>query len=270
MSSPQSSASTITPEQEQYVVDLVNRDYLAGARSDAVQMKCKVGRLCNGRCIPQKHKCAPTSGPTAQAEASSKKGLSLGQKVRLGLSAGIVAAYAGTVAHEVHRVNTHNKGVHAHNAEVRRQQQARAAEDKEFEEHLNNNPDKKAEYYNAKTKARSGYGQQGADHIHETFKGNWRKQAGSPDPVAKPVDDWHKTLGVDKKASPEEIKKAYRDLSMKHHPDKGGSAEGFEAINSAYKASKQRKDSLKWQSIEQAYQTAQRHHDRVNSAFWSV
>jgi molecular chaperone DnaJ len=47
--------------------------------------------------------------------------------------------------------------------------------------------------------------------------------------------DYYKILGVDKGASDDEIKKAYRKLAHKHHPDKqGGSAEKFKEINSAY------------------------------------
>lgn len=48
------------------------------------------------------------------------------------------------------------------------------------------------------------------------------------------MEDFYKTLGVDKNASAEEIKKTYRKLSMKHHPDRGGNKETFQKINEAY------------------------------------
>ena len=37
-------------------------------------------------------------------------------------------------------------------------------------------------------------------------------------------------LGVDKKATYDEIKKAYRKLAVKHHPDRGGDKEKFQEI----------------------------------------
>lgn len=46
--------------------------------------------------------------------------------------------------------------------------------------------------------------------------------------------DYYKTLGVDKGASKDEIKKAFRTLAHKYHPDKGGDAEKFKEINEAY------------------------------------
>ena len=47
--------------------------------------------------------------------------------------------------------------------------------------------------------------------------------------------DYYKILGVEKSASDEEIKKAYRKLAHKYHPDKeGGDEEKFKEINEAY------------------------------------
>ncbi|MBC7981896.1 DnaJ domain-containing protein [Candidatus Parcubacteria bacterium] len=47
--------------------------------------------------------------------------------------------------------------------------------------------------------------------------------------------DYYKTLGVDKNASSEEIKKAFRKLALEHHPDKnGGKDDRFKEINEAY------------------------------------
>ena len=44
----------------------------------------------------------------------------------------------------------------------------------------------------------------------------------------------YQTLGVDKTAPQAEIKKAYRKLSMQHHPDKGGDTKRFQEIADAY------------------------------------
>jgi curved DNA-binding protein len=46
--------------------------------------------------------------------------------------------------------------------------------------------------------------------------------------------DYYKTLGVDRNASQEEIKKAFRKQARQHHPDAGGDESKFKEINEAY------------------------------------
>ncbi|HUD04195.1 MAG TPA: DnaJ domain-containing protein, partial [Candidatus Paceibacterota bacterium] len=47
--------------------------------------------------------------------------------------------------------------------------------------------------------------------------------------------DYYKTLGVEKNASQDDIKKAFRKLAHEHHPDKKtGNAEKFKEANEAY------------------------------------
>jgi len=45
----------------------------------------------------------------------------------------------------------------------------------------------------------------------------------------------YKTLKVDQKATPEQIKAAYRKQAKNHHPDQGGNSHLFSEINQAYK-----------------------------------
>ena len=48
------------------------------------------------------------------------------------------------------------------------------------------------------------------------------------------MTDYYQILGVAETATPDEIKKAYRSLAMKHHPDKGGDQNTFKNISAAY------------------------------------
>ena len=52
------------------------------------------------------------------------------------------------------------------------------------------------------------------------------------------AEDYYQVLGVDKKASADEIKKAYRKLALKWHPDKNpnnkAAEEKFKKISEAY------------------------------------
>jgi curved DNA-binding protein len=47
--------------------------------------------------------------------------------------------------------------------------------------------------------------------------------------------NYYNILGIDKSASAEDIKKAYRRLASQHHPDKGGDTSTFQKVEEAYR-----------------------------------
>jgi molecular chaperone DnaJ len=48
------------------------------------------------------------------------------------------------------------------------------------------------------------------------------------------MKDYYKTLGLEKNATAEDVKNAFRRLALQHHPDRGGDAEKFKEANEAY------------------------------------
>lgn len=47
--------------------------------------------------------------------------------------------------------------------------------------------------------------------------------------------NYYETLGLNRGASSDEVKKAYRSMAMKHHPDRGGNEQKFKEIEEAYR-----------------------------------
>ncbi|MFZ3043780.1 MAG: DnaJ C-terminal domain-containing protein [Minisyncoccia bacterium] len=66
--------------------------------------------------------------------------------------------------------------------------------------------------------------------------------------------DYYNVLGVDKKATPDDIKKAFRKLAHKYHPDKGGTDESkFKEITEAYSILSDEKKRREYDTYGQAF-----------------
>lgn len=64
--------------------------------------------------------------------------------------------------------------------------------------------------------------------------------------------DYYEILGLSKNASDDEIKKAYRRLAVKHHPDQGGSEEQFKEVAEAYEVLKDEKKRQRYDQFGHA------------------
>ncbi len=65
--------------------------------------------------------------------------------------------------------------------------------------------------------------------------------------------DYYAILGVDRNATKDEIKKAFRKLAQKHHPDKGGDENKFKEVTEAYSILSNEKKRREYDSYGQTF-----------------
>jgi molecular chaperone DnaJ len=65
--------------------------------------------------------------------------------------------------------------------------------------------------------------------------------------------NYYEVLGVDKKATKDDVKKAFRKLAQKHHPDKGGDESKFKEITEAYSILSDDKKRREYDSYGQTF-----------------
>lgn len=86
--------------------------------------------------------------------------------------------------------------------------------------------------------------------------------------------DYYKVLGVDRQASEDQIKRAYRDLAKKYHPDKNpgdkAAEEKFKSINEAYEVLKDPKKRQRYDQLGDSYSNWQQggHQGNFNWEDW--
>lgn len=66
--------------------------------------------------------------------------------------------------------------------------------------------------------------------------------------------NYYDVLGLDKKATKEDVKKAFRKLAQKHHPDKGGDEAAFKEITEAYATLSDDRRRREYDSYGQTFQ----------------
>lgn len=84
--------------------------------------------------------------------------------------------------------------------------------------------------------------------------------------------DYYKILGVDRKASADEIRTTYRKLAMKYHPDKNPgdkkAEERFKEINEAYQVLSDDAKRAKYDQLGSAYSSFRGHGGRASDFQW--
>lgn len=85
--------------------------------------------------------------------------------------------------------------------------------------------------------------------------------------------DYYKILGVSKTASEDELKKAYRDLAKKYHPDVNkndkNAEEKFKEINEAYTVLKDKDQRAKYDQLGSSYAEWQRQGGNASTYNWA-
>jgi len=84
--------------------------------------------------------------------------------------------------------------------------------------------------------------------------------------------DYYKILGVEKNATEDEIKKAYRKLAMKYHPDKNPgnkqAEERFKEINEANEVLSDPQKRSRYDQLSNSYQSWQQNGNNPNTFRW--
>jgi curved DNA-binding protein len=85
--------------------------------------------------------------------------------------------------------------------------------------------------------------------------------------------DYYKVLGVEKSATPEEIKKAYRKLAVKYHPDKNpgdkAAEEKFKEANEAYEVLSDAEKRKKYDQFGENWRYYEQHGGKAEDFDWS-